>query len=172
MPPLRDYTNWAEGVVIRCQREIALHTKKDRVRPIIKNKAKRFQEDHQVYESATKHVANRAQTEALELVTLEVQAMATSNRVQNAVSKLGPVEPEQKDRVKQLLALVIEDVTEELQNRCADECDNISRAVLDTLLANECKLAIIEYFKQVRRERRRIADATAATSTSTSSSTQ
>jgi len=179
MPPLIDYANWAEGVVVRSAAEVRVPYKRGFVRAIVKKKAKRFSEEHAVYESATRWDSARdargdaTEAQQLELLTLEIQALATPNRVQNAISKLGPVEHDQKERVKELLAMTKQDVTEEIEQRCADELAALRGGIerLQSVLEHECKSAIIEFFKQRAAERRRLARAASSSSSSNSSTT-
>jgi Rnl2 family RNA ligase len=107
--------NWAEGVVIRPAQTFYLETPKGKFRPILKRKIKAFSE--QKYHEAQKWNYQELQfAEKLAFIENQVANLATPNRLQNAVSKIGRVKKNDPNKLKQLKELLSEDIMEEFKN--------------------------------------------------------
>jgi hypothetical protein len=57
----------------------------------------------------------------MDLLRMEISAMATFPRVQAAISKCGPLQRGDRDRAREILALILEDFRDEIQESCATE---------------------------------------------------
>jgi Rnl2 family RNA ligase len=113
LPALPD--NWAEGVVIRPAQTFYLETPKGKFRPILKRKIKAFSE--QKYHEAQKWNYQELQfVEKLGFIESQVDNLATQNRLQNAISKIGRVKKNDVNKIEQLKKLLWTDILEEFKN--------------------------------------------------------
>lgn len=115
--------NLAEGVVIRPMRTILVPTKKGMERPIMKNKIPEFSEDKRFHTASKWAEAAPAEGSWQSSETLfadlsyEVSSMITTQRIDNAISKMGHVDPSDKPRMRALLEAFIADVIDTVQER-------------------------------------------------------
>lgn len=150
-PPLIE-ENKAEGVVIKPMHEIMVKTTKGlSVRAIVKKKIEEFSEDK--YSQAEKHeLKTDGELSQVDLLRFEIDALITDNRLNNAVSKLGHVSADNKEKVKELLNLYIKDIIDQLnENGNEDMWNNLSihdREILTDELTLSAKKMIIKYLKK------------------------
>jgi Rnl2 family RNA ligase len=105
--------NKAEGVVIKPIKSIYIDTPKGKIRPILKIKIPEFNEDKR-FSQAEKWVEEKgnnslSEVDKLDLLKWEAFNLITENRLQNAISKIGPFNS------RELFNLFVEDVMEELK---------------------------------------------------------
>lgn len=130
LPELPD--NSAEGLVIKPVQPVLVPTKKGPMRPIIKRKTARFQEDaryHQAQVWDSKPGSNAA-SYALDLLEWSAKALVTKQRLQNALSKTG------RDVSRtELFRALISDVEEQLREDHAEEWSALAKAEKELLMA-------------------------------------
>lgn len=137
LPPVPN--NLAEGVVIRPMRAILVPTKKGLERPIMKNKIPEFSEDKR-FQNASKW-ADAPPTEQawqspetlLADLTYEVSSLVTTQRIDNAISKMGHVDPKDKERMRALLEAFIADVLDTVQERFETQWNSLDAAQQDEI---------------------------------------
>eukprot|EP01103_Thecamoeba_quadrilineata_P013703 TRINITY_DN3885_c0_g1_i1.p1 TRINITY_DN3885_c0_g1~~TRINITY_DN3885_c0_g1_i1.p1 ORF type:complete len:204 (-),score=49.86 TRINITY_DN3885_c0_g1_i1:18-629(-) len=143
--------NKAEGIVIRPIKSITVSTKKGNCRVMVKKKIPEFAEDKRFYQSQ-KSEAKRETGElsGLELIGYEIEAVLTEARLVNAISKTGPVDKENKEKMKLLLAVLVEDVLNEITFNCEVEVHSLDvqeREQLEGNITLRCKKLIVAYCK-------------------------
>lgn len=127
--------NRAEGIVIKPYYTIVVSSKKGLLRPILKKKIPEFAEDKRF--SQAQKWSDQAHTfaqeqEHLEALKWEVFNLVTENRLQSAISKIGPVTRDQPKKAQQLFRLVVDDVLEQLYERAHEHMAALGDA--DSLL--------------------------------------
>lgn len=134
--------NLAEGVVIRPMRTILVPTKKGMERPIMKNKIPEFSEDKR-FQNASKWADAPAAEQAwqspetlLADLTYEVSSLITTQRIDNAISKMGHVDPKDKVRMRALLEAFIADVLDTVQERFETQWNSLDAAQQEEVRAS------------------------------------
>lgn len=112
-------SNKAEGVVLKPLRAVTLPRRTTAIRPVIKRKIAEFSEDLRFHEAKKWPVRSGAAPVALTLAELrqEVSALVNENRLQSAISKIGPVAARDTVRRNHVLKFVKEDLETELAQR-------------------------------------------------------
>jgi len=150
LPPLIE-ENKAEGIVIKPMHEIMVKTTKGSlVRAIVKKKIEEFSEDK--YNQAQKQeVKIDGELSHVDLLRFEIDALVTDNRLHNALSKIGHVTANEKEKLKELLNLYVKDVIDQLyENGNEDMWKNLSSNDRDMLIEElnlNAKKIIIKYLK-------------------------
>ncbi|CAF2977118.1 unnamed protein product [Rotaria socialis] len=150
LPPLNE-ENKAEGIVIKPMHEIMIKTNKGSVtRAIVKKKIDEFSEDK--YSQAQKHEFKSDDGFSnVDLLRFEIDALITDNRLNNALSKIGHVTRNDKEKLKELLNLYIKDVIDQLiENGNEEMWNNLSsndRNLLTEELNLNAKQVILNYLK-------------------------
>ncbi|CAF0829526.1 unnamed protein product [Adineta steineri] len=151
LPSLID-ANKAEGIVIKPMHEILVKTTKGvHVRAIVKKKIEEFSEDK--YGQAQKQeLKTDGELSNIDLLRFEIDALVTDNRLNNALSKIGHVTANEKDKLKDLLNLYIKDILDQLYENGNEEMwNNLSsndRNILTEELNQNAKRIIIKYLKK------------------------
>ncbi len=144
LPPL-DVPNIAEGVVLKPVEPLLINTPKGRIRPILKKKIAEFAEDarfHQAekWKDETKHT--HGGDYLLDEVEWDITMLVTSNRLSNAISKVGRLTPQNRDDIALLLK---EDVEDELANKYGDRLLTLTaeeRALLESVLVDHINVLL------------------------------
>ena len=143
--PKLPLANKAEGVVIKPLKSVYLETSKGRIRPILKLKIPEFAEDsrfHQATKWTNFTATNTTQSLSGETeLTQAVLPLVTATRLNNLISKIGRVEPREKQTVQELLvsdvmesfyedyamvfAMLSADLQEKIINRVNEECQGL-----------------------------------------------
>ncbi|CAF3493866.1 unnamed protein product [Rotaria sp. Silwood1] len=150
LPPLHE-DNKAEGIVIKPMHEIMIKTNKGSpIRAIVKKKIEEFAEDK--YNQAQKQVfKNDEQFSNVDLLRFEIDALITDNRLNNALSKVGHVTRDDKEKLKELLNIYVKDIMDQLyENGNEDMWNNLSsndRNLLTEELTLNAKKVILKYLK-------------------------
>ena len=150
LPPLPE-TNKAEGIVIKPMRELLVKTSKGAaVRAIVKRKIEEFSEEK--YSQAQKQESKAdGELSMVDLLRFEFDALVTDNRLNNALSKLGYVTAEEKEKLKELLSLFVKDVMDQLfENGNEEMWKNLSgndRTMLTDELTHSAKRVILKYLR-------------------------
>ncbi|CAF2475308.1 unnamed protein product [Rotaria sp. Silwood2] len=149
LPPLHE-ANKAEGIVIKPMHEIMIKTNKGSlIRAVVKKKIEEFSEDK--YNQAQKQVLKNEEFSNVDLLRFEIDALITDNRLNNALSKVGHVTRDDKEKLKELLNIYVNDVIEQLhENGNEDMWYNLSpkdRHLLTEELTLNGKKAILKYLK-------------------------
>ncbi|CAF1394706.1 unnamed protein product [Adineta ricciae] len=132
--------------------EILVKTSKgSSVRAIVKRKIEEFSEEK--YSQAQKQeVKNDGELSNIDLLRFEIDALITENRLNNALSKIGHVTANDKEKAKELLNLYRKDVMDQLiENGNEDMWTSLTaneRDVLTEEITHSSKRIIIEYLKQ------------------------
>jgi hypothetical protein len=131
--------------VLKPSRNLLVKSKKGLLRPILKKKIPAFAEDKR-FAQAEKWSAVTSSTpqgqEELELLKWEVFNLVTTNRLQSAISKLGPVTRSQPGKASQLFRLVVEDIYEQLTTNQSELLTGLTeheRTLLKTYIQNEVR---------------------------------
>mmetsp|Transcript_60401 Transcript_60401/g.131138 ORF Transcript_60401/g.131138 Transcript_60401/m.131138 type:complete len:319 (+) Transcript_60401:59-1015(+) len=143
--------NFAEGVVIRPTEEFIVTTPKGMRRPLVKNKIVEFAENLE-YHGAVKPDA-AVGGGALQELEWEVVARVNDSRVAAAISKLGPVAMDNREQMRALLAVVVRDVVDQLEEDGVgglEQLGEMERAQLMQLTETECKKVIVPYLRKRR----------------------
>ncbi|CAF2097524.1 unnamed protein product [Rotaria magnacalcarata] len=150
LPPLNE-ENKAEGIVIKPMHEIMIKTNKGSVaRAIVKKKIEEFSEDK--YSQAQKQEFKSDEGFSnVDLLRFEIDALITDNRLNNALSKIGHVTRNDKEKLKELLNIYIKDVIDQLiENGNEEMWNNLSsndRNLLTEELSLNAKQVILNYLK-------------------------
>ncbi len=121
-------SNKAEGVVLKPARGIVVPRRPGVIRPVVKRKIAEFAEDER-FHGAKKWQARPAPAAAalvIEGLKQAVSALVNENRLHAAVSKVGPVRPDDAARLAEVLALIEEDLEAELAARRGAELRGLS----------------------------------------------
>ena len=151
LPPLTE-TNKAEGIVIKPMHEIMVKTKKSSlVRAIVKKKIEEFSEDK--YTQAQKQeFRNDEEFSNVDLLRFEIDALITDNRLDNAMSKIGHITINDKEKLKELLNMYVKDIIDQFhENGNEDMWNKLSsndRHLLTEELTLNAKKVILKYFKK------------------------
>jgi hypothetical protein len=118
--PALGLTNKAEGVVLKPARAVVVPRRPGSIRPVIKRKIPEFSEDDRFHgaEKWSPSPAHAAGVPPLDVLRAEASALVNENRLAAAVSKVGPVFPDDATRLVEVLSLVREDLEDELRRRC------------------------------------------------------
>lgn len=156
LPPIPN--NLAEGIVIRPMRTILVPTKKGAERPIIKSKIPEFSEDRRFHAaskwdeaSSSNHSPSAWQSpETISAdLSYELSSLVTSQRIDNAISKIGHVEPTDKPRMRTLLDAFISDIVGQVKENFGEQWNSISsesQEALITALRKESIALFREHF--------------------------
>ncbi|CAF1930146.1 unnamed protein product [Rotaria magnacalcarata] len=150
LPPLNE-ENKAEGIVIKPMHEIMIKTNKGSVaRAIVKKKIEEFSEDK--YSQAQKQEFKSDEGFSnVDLLRFEIDALITDNRLNNALSKIGHVTRNDKEKLKELLNIYVKDVIDQLiENGNEEMWNNLSsndRNLLTEELSLNAKQVILNYLK-------------------------
>jgi Rnl2 family RNA ligase len=150
-PPLVE-ANKAEGIVIKPMHEIMVKTSKGSlVRAIVKKKIEEFSEDK--YSQAQKQeLKTDGEISNIDLLRFEIDALVSENRLNNALSKIGHVTANDKEKLKELLNLYVKDVMDQLYESGNEDAWNDltsnDRDVLTEELTLNAKKIIIKYLKR------------------------
>ena len=109
-------TNKAEGVVLKPARALLIPRREALIRPVVKRKIDSFAEDarfHQAKKWATP-APSQKEPEVLETLKQEISSLVNENRLNAAISKVGPTSANDPERMAQVLSLIREDLHEEL----------------------------------------------------------
>jgi Rnl2 family RNA ligase len=142
-PPIPN--NQAEGVVIKPMHELVVMTKKGETRAILKAKATEFLEDARYYQ-ATKwdNSKEKFQSEMeVDSIKWEILALVNENRLACAVSKAGNLSRENKERSREVLQLMSDDVKEEAGELFARLMPH-QRASIENDVELQCRILIVE----------------------------
>ena len=156
-PPVT--ANLAEGIVIRPMRTILVPTKKGIERPILKSKIPEFSEDRR-FQAATKweQPADSSTSGApswqssdtiIADLSYEMSSLVTTQRIDNAISKLGHVDPTDKPRMRILLDHYIKDIMDQVQENFAEQWNSVeqnARAELEKGLRKEAVALFRSHF--------------------------
>ncbi|KAG2379075.1 hypothetical protein C9374_007713 [Naegleria lovaniensis] len=159
MPSIKDYSNYAEGVVIKPLKELTISKKGKLERAIIKRKIQEFSEKK--YEQAQKWTSNQTELSSdhnssidnFEFIKYETMSCVTMNRLNNAISKIGLIHKNDKTQMNQLLNAFVQDVFDEVKESNMEMYEQIDASQLkelNDLVTLECKKTIYEYFKQMK----------------------
>ncbi len=143
--------NRAEGIVIKPYYNLLVSSKKGLIRPILKRKIPEFSENKrfsQAQKWPDQHNAYVQELESLENLKWEVFNLATENRLQSAISKLGPVTYAHRSKVQQLFRLVVEDVLEQLEDNHSEQLATLKEHD-NTLLHNYIREEVRALFRNV-----------------------
>lgn len=150
LPPLSE-SNKAEGIVIKPMHEVMVKTNKgSAVRAIVKKKIVEFSEDK--YSQAQKQeFKNDGGFSNADLLRFEIDALITDNRLNNAISKVGHVTKNDKEKLKELLNAYVKDVLDQLIENGNEEAWNDLASNDKILLTEEltinAKQIILKYLK-------------------------
>ncbi|UJR32814.1 hypothetical protein I4U23_020276 [Adineta vaga] len=150
LPPLIE-VNKAEGIVIKPMHEILVKTTKgSSVRAIVKRKIEEFSEEK--YSQAQKQeIRTDGELSNMDLLRFEIDALITDNRLNNALSKIGHVTVNDKEKLKELLNLYVKDIIDQLyENGNEDMWNNLTtneRNILTEEITQNAKKIIIKYLK-------------------------
>jgi Rnl2 family RNA ligase len=148
--------NKAEGIVIKPMHEIQVRTTKGSlVRAILKNKIREFSEE-KFSQAQKQEVTNNGELSNVDLLRFEIDALLTENRLNNAISKVGSVAADQKDKLRELLNLYVDDVINQLcengnEQMWKDLPEN-DRRLLTEEITLAAKKFIIKYLKKNKRD--------------------
>ncbi|KAF0973467.1 hypothetical protein FDP41_008171 [Naegleria fowleri] len=154
MPSIKEANNYAEGVVIKPLKEIFISKKGKLERAIIKRKIQEFSEKK--YEQAQKWSSSNATSSDpnsnFEFIKYEALSCVTENRLNNAISKIGMINKNDKSQMNQLLNAFVQDVLDELKETNLegyDQLDTSQLKELNDLIVLECKKTIYGHFKKI-----------------------
>jgi hypothetical protein len=136
LPTLPPGTNFAEGVVIKPYREIALtNAQGETIRPILKRKIEEFAEDKRFHEAAKwDNLAVRGAI-PLDLLQWEASCRIVENRLNAAVSKIGFVPHKTPGKASLLFTLLVNEVLDEVRAALPDAYSALSPAERERLRA-------------------------------------
>ncbi|MCB9639387.1 MAG: hypothetical protein H6728_15380 [Myxococcales bacterium] len=147
--PALAWSNDAEGFVLRPVEETLVETAKGPVRPLLKRKHKLFSEDARYHQARvwSRHddYASLASWEG------RIRELATTQRVSNAVSKIGHIRPTDTMRCEQLETLLQEDIMEVLQEEQGDAWGGLSSLAqhrLAVYLREQSRAAMGDWFQK------------------------
>lgn len=152
--PILVEDNRAEGIVIKPMRELKVKTTRGSTcRAIVKKKIPEFAEEK--YGQAQKlELKNDGQLSNLELLRFEIDACITENRLHNALSKVGHVTEEDRDKLKELLQIFVSDVMDQINENGNGEQWNSLHVSEQNLLTQEittaAKKVILKWLKSKR----------------------
>lgn len=142
LPPL-PRGNKAEGVVVKPVRAVTVPRRAGSIRPVIKRKIAEFAEDARFHEAekwATRASPGEAAA-ALSALRWEVSARVVEPRLDAAVSKIGRIAPGDAGRAREVWALLVEDVLEDLalhERARMAALTALDRAALRRFVEGEC----------------------------------
>ncbi|TKD00278.1 RNA ligase family protein [Polyangium fumosum] len=129
-------SNKAEGVVLKPARALVVPRRAGVVRPVVKRKIAEFAEDERFHEAEKWSGPRAPAASALDWLVHEASSLVNENRLNAAVSKVGPTRPGDTARLGEVLALVREDLDVELHARHADALRALSPADSRALAAH------------------------------------
>lgn len=154
--PVLPESNKAEGIVIKPMQELLVKTGKGAsVRAIVKRKIEEFSEEKysQAEKQESKTVGSLSDAD---LLRFEFDALVTENRLNNALSKLGHVTADEKEKLKELLHLFVKDVMDQLfENGNEETWNNLpshDRSALTDELTHSAKRVILKYLRRNKLE--------------------
>lgn len=140
--------NLAEGIVIRPMRTVLVTTKKGLERAILKSKIAEFSEDRR-YHTAEKWDDQPAephwesQDTAVADLAYELSSLVTTQRIDNAISKFGPItDPSDRPRMRQLLDIYLSDILDHVKDQFEPQWNSITKEEQEELTKGLKKEAI------------------------------
>ncbi len=144
-PPLINFDNKAEGIVIKPYKTFFVETNKGLIRPVLKIKIPKFSEDKRYQQSkkwTIKNYENKGNIKITpEFLIEEVKPLVTIQRLNSAISKIGKLSKENREKIKQEL---INDVLDTLNENFLNLTDNMEKYELKMLIQS-----IIEFAKEI-----------------------
>ena len=115
--------NIIEGIVIKPMQEIEVETPKGKVRPLLKIKNQQFLEDDrylqaQKWSFLPSEKVNRHQI--LDDIFAEMLLFVTENRLKNVISKIGHLNPENKERLDKAEEMFVLDIFDSFEENYPD----------------------------------------------------
>jgi Rnl2 family RNA ligase len=156
--PILPEDNRAEGIVTKSYHNLLVSSKKGLIRPVLKKKIPEFAEDKRFAQAQKWSVPqyNQPQEQThLELLQWEAFNLVTENRLQSAISKLGPVTHVRPGKARQLFKLVVEDILEQLnesQGKLLAALADHERVILQNYIHEEVR----KLFKHALPRRKRV----------------
>jgi len=132
-------TNKAEGVVLKPARALVIPRRAGVLRPVVKRKIPEFAEDERFHEAEKWGASGSPRAPSaspLEWLLHEASSLVNENRLNAAVSKVGPTRPGDTARLREVLALVREDLDAELAARHGEVLRGLSPAESRALAAH------------------------------------
>ena len=150
LPPIKD--NLAEGVVIKPMKNVLVETKKGKKRLIFKRKIDKFSERKPVGPKPTKTPKKSKSLSPInesELLTYEMYALITEQRLINAISKIGMPYGETSEQTwVDIQELMVEDVKSTLQEDNEElwqACSPAARGVVFKEIDDQCSDVVTAY---------------------------
>ncbi len=149
LPPLPSGSNLAEGIVVRPLREIVVVGQSGPIRPLLKQKIPEFAEDKR-FHGAERWVESNVQKsfagEPLDLLKWEAYCRMTENRLDAALSKIGPPPTQNRKRWAQELFTLLEgEIRDEAlasQNEIESSLSQMARTEWDWYVRDEVRKLI------------------------------
>ncbi|MDC3962479.1 RNA ligase family protein [Polyangium jinanense] len=129
-------SNKAEGVVLKPARALVVPRRAGVVRPVVKRKIPEFSEDERFHEAEKWSGPRAPSASPLDWLVHEASSLVNENRLNAAVSKVGPTRPGDTARLGEVLALVREDLETELRARHGEALRALSPAETRALAAH------------------------------------
>lgn len=129
-------SNKAEGVVLKPARALVVPRRAGVVRPVVKRKIPEFAEDERFHEAEKWSGPRPSSASPLDWLVHEASSLVNENRLNAAVSKVGPTRPGDTARLGEVLALVREDLEMELRARHGEALRALSPAETRALAAH------------------------------------
>lgn len=125
LPPLSE-PNLAEGIIIKPVKALEVSGSHGLIRPVLKKKIPAFAEDKR-YSAAQRWPARPVEYSSL-LETLQWAAfsMVTENRLQSAISKIGPGRARDGRHMQRLFRLVVDDIVDQLKEEYSEALQSLS----------------------------------------------
>ncbi|MCK6512857.1 hypothetical protein L6R29_23255 [Myxococcota bacterium] len=136
--PALPWPNEAEGFVLRPADAIWIASPKGPIRPLLKRKHRAFEEDARYHQAQrwSAHPARLSRSEVVDIAFWEkrITELATPQRAQNAISKVGRPRTIDDPRRSQIEALLWEDILAVLREEEAARWDGLSAQTQRSLL--------------------------------------
>jgi Rnl2 family RNA ligase len=146
--------NKAEGVVVKPASAVRVPRRAGWVRPVIKRKIAEFAEDERFHGAEKWAAPRQAGAGALEVLRYEVSCLVNEARLAAAVSKVGRVAPGDRARAREVMMLVVDDLTSELSAKHGAQVRGLrgeEAAALRAYVEGEAR-ALVEVFLGVSPE--------------------
>eukprot|EP01124_Arcella_intermedia_P018786 TRINITY_DN25923_c0_g1_i1.p1 TRINITY_DN25923_c0_g1~~TRINITY_DN25923_c0_g1_i1.p1 ORF type:complete len:361 (+),score=99.29 TRINITY_DN25923_c0_g1_i1:65-1147(+) len=151
LPPLSQ-NNQAEGIVIKPLKEILVMQKKGPTRAIVKKKVPQFSEDSKFHQAEKWENKQNQTYQLVELIEWEIQPLANRNRLNNAISKIGNVQLEDKPRVRQLFDEYVQDIWEQIEKDFeVDKLTEKEKQHIQQIIKKEAEITIKKYFRDQKK---------------------
>jgi Rnl2 family RNA ligase len=140
--------NQAEGVVIKPVKSIYVETKNGKIRPIVKHKIPTFAEDNRYHQAQKWSDQQPLDSENPEsIVTQEILALVTQNRLNNIISKIGRNSQSQQQLVKLLVWDVIESFNDTEYEASFNNLSNESQQIILNKLEEVAQQLVEDYLR-------------------------